>query len=462
MRINREDPSWTAPHSVPEPRDDIVLLATAWLSEFADAKTWRQRLASTRDHFQAAKSRWMNGEMAPLYDPTDRAAWYVFQGNAYANDRMNWVPEEAVRIVPILTRIGTELERLIAIPGSEARTSRLMNADRSQPDGGLFELLVAIAYSRNGWDTEFARERPGVGRMHDINVKKGRRSWAVECKRMDRSGYEARERVRGENLARPVHDLALDASRSIFMQVAFDAELDALPDDYLSRRAFAYLRGSGSDYWSDGEGMGIIREIDWSLTHKVLAVDDVYYGSSRMIELLVGYYNHEFAHTMAAKWRPAHKRPFWAEAVYQASVVSWRNRSMTAIQKKARHFRSVVAKAAAQLPKNRPGVVHVGVESWGGGAVDAARHVFNLLEATDFDPGDSRLRWVYGTYFAPELTTRSDETWAVEETTISYRVSRHQTPEPLPHHMLLTPEAKINEGVHWDPDSQRPLIRQSF
>ena len=77
----------------------------------------------------------------------------------------------------------------------------------------------------------------------------------------------------------------------------------------------------------------------------------------------------------------------------------------------------------------------------------------------DFDPGDSRLRWVYGEYLAPEVTTRSDESWAIEETSASYRVGRHGTREPLPYHMLLTPEAKINHGVHWDPASQFPLER---
>ncbi len=33
-----------------------------------------------------------------------------------------------------------------------------------------------------------------------------------------------------------------------------------------------------------------------------------------MIELLSGSYDHEADHSMAAKWRPAEKRPFYAEA----------------------------------------------------------------------------------------------------------------------------------------------------
>ncbi|ETI63515.1 hypothetical protein C100_12320 [Sphingobium sp. C100] len=459
MRKSPEDPSWTAPRTGMDWRDDVVLLATAWLAELANGRTWAARIAATRDRFLLAKTEWGEGRMVPLYDPKDTAAWYVFQANAYAADRLNWVPEEAVRMVPTFTRIGEELPKLLEIPGAEARAARLMNADRSQPDGGLFELLVALAYRRAGWDTRFVTERPGIAKTPDLFVSKGRRRWAVECKRMDRSSYQSREKARGEMLANAVHALALANGRSIAMTVVIDAELADLPDDYLVRRAASYFEHPRNAVWADEAGMGVIEEIDWSLARRVLAVDDVYFGSSRMIELLLGGYDHDFSHTMAGQWRPAPERPFWASALYQASVVSWRNVSIPAIRKKARHFRSVVAGATKQLPKDRPGVVHVGVESWSGGDVDGARHIFNKLEMLDFDPVDTRLRWVYGEYIAPEVTTRSDESWAIEETSASYRVGRHGTAEPLPNHMLLTPEHSIKHGVHWDPVSQRPLKR---
>lgn len=459
MRISPDDPDWTAPRTGWDWQDEKVLLASAWFAELANKRTWQKRMAATRDHFFAAKERWAKGEAVSFYDRSDTAAWYIFQANAYATDRENWVPEQAVRVAPTFTRIGEELTALLAIPGAEDRAARLMNADRSQPDGGLFELLVALAYRRAGWKTEFVPERPGVAKTHDLNVQKGRRHWAVECKRMDRSSYDARERVRSEDLMSAVHREALAASRSIYMQVAFDAELADLPDDYLRRRAAAYLADKAPAYWRDEHGMGTIREIDWRLIRKILAKDFVYFGSSRMIELLIGGYNHNFGHSMAGKWRPSRERPFWADALYQASVVAWRNRSRYAIRKKAMHFRSVVTKAAQQLPKDRPGVVHVGVESWSGPEADAVRHIRNKLEMMDFDPGDTRLRWVYGEYVAPEVTTRQNESWGIEETSASYRVGSHRTAEPLPYHMLLTPEDEINNGVHWNPESQSPMIK---
>jgi hypothetical protein len=82
--------------------------------------------------------------------------------------------------------------------------------------------------------------------------------------------------------------------------------------------------------------------------------------------------------------------------------------------------------------------------------VDAMRHVRNFVQARTFAPSTSRLRWVYGSYFVPELTTRRNETWALTETTAPYKIGSHRTSEPLPGHMLVSPEGEGRPGVHWD------------
>lgn len=54
---------------------------------------------------------------------------------------------------------------------------------------------------------------------------------------------------------------------------------------------------------------GFIRPVNWRLTRSVMAEDFVYYGGSRMIELLAGHYQHELDYRMAAKWRQARTDP---------------------------------------------------------------------------------------------------------------------------------------------------------
>ena len=144
MKISSDDPDWTAPRTGTDWRDDDVLLACAWLAELVPKRSWANRIDATRDRFLAAKARWATGDPTPFYDPADTAAWYIFQARAYADDRMNWVPEEAVRMTPTFTRVGKELAALIAIPGAEERAARLMHDHVESFETSMRKVLVSV------------------------------------------------------------------------------------------------------------------------------------------------------------------------------------------------------------------------------------------------------------------------------------------------------------------------------
>jgi hypothetical protein len=445
------DPSWTAPRDGQDWVDEDVLRATRWLRSFVPQREMERRLDAARETLLAARESIREGRAAPNHDPTDLAAWFILQAEAFAADRQYWVPEAAVRVNPTMTRLGKEFDRLTTIIGVEERAARLMTSERRQPDAGLFELLVALAYRRGGWEeVRFVPELPGISRTPDIHVARPRKRWAVECKRMMPSHYAAKEKLRGEALAAPVHALSLELGESIVVEVGYKIELTEVPEDYLPTRMRPLVSARCLDPWEDDIAFGQVRPVNWPLTRKVLAKDDVYFGSSRMIELLAGHYMHEADHSIAAKWRPSPARPAWAEAVFQASVVSWVSVSPTAVERKARHFKAILANAEGQLPNDRPGVIHVGMENMAGDHVDHMRHLSNWLEARFFEARNSRLRWVYGHYFVPELTTRKDESWAITETVAPFRIGYHRTEWPLPNQLLVTPADEMTDGVHWE------------
>lgn len=95
-------------------------------------------------------------------------------------------------------------------------------------------------------------------------------------------------------------------------------------------------------------------------------------------------------------------------------------------------------------------MIHVGIEGSASSQIAAVRHFRNLLEAKKFFPKTSRLRWVYGNYFMPELTTRPDETWAFTETSVPYKIGSHRVKWPLPDHLLVSSEERLHDGMHWD------------
>ena len=448
MRMN---PNWTAKRSGHDWRDDELMLAVAWLKSFVPRIQMERRLDAAKERLLEARKQMREGLQVPFFDPADVAAWYILQAETFAYDRAYWTPEGAMRIAPYLTRIGKELPLLLSVRNVEERAARIMLAERRQPDGGIFELLVGLAYRRGGWtDVEFVQEKRGLERTPDLHVSRPRSHWAVECKRLAVSSYATKENQRGIVLAEKVHAFLLEQYRSSVVEVVYKVELEDVPDEYLVGRVQAAMERASTEPVEDEIGAIRVRPVNWELTRSVLREDYVYYGSTRMIELLAGSYAHDANHSMAAKWRPWEDRPEYADAVYQASVVTWQSASAAATRQKARHFKKTLVDANGQLPGDRPGAIHIGIESYSGAKIDAFRHVRNSLQSRYFDPGKSRLRWVYGNYFVPEATTRQDESWAFTETMVPYRVGSHRTKWPLPDHMLVSPEGKNFSGMHWD------------
>lgn len=445
-----QNPYWIAPRTKQDWRDEDVLRAVTWLKSFVPENQMNQRLDAARRHLIEARLRQREGHSANLFDSADVVAWYIFQAETFATDRNYWTQEGALSIVPTLTRLGKELDLLLSIHGVETRASRLMLAEKKQPDAGLFELLVALAYRRGEWPrVEFVPETPGLGRTPDIHIFRPGCRWAVECKRLMPSPYAANEKLRGEQLAGPIHSLSIECGVSCVVEVVYKRELAQVPDDYLIEHVRGALRLESRTQWDDEIARGRVRPVNWHLARHVLDQDDVYFGGSRMIELLAGSYSHEADHSLSAIWTPAPARPSYAEDVDHASVVSWRSGSLSAMTKKARHFRKTLGGAENQLPTDRPSVIHIGLESYAGAQVDHFRHVQNMLEARDFKVRNSRLRWVYGNYFAPEATTHENEAWALTETMAPYKIGSHRTAWPLPNHLLMSPEQEARPGVHW-------------
>lgn len=449
--VMTQSPLWLAQRHGQNWCDSDVRAAIAWMTEPLDGQAWKRRLDQTRFFFEAACRNWAEGDRTPLFDSRDLAAWYVFQSNAYgeAKLRHEWYEPEAFRIAPIFKRIGQVLPDLAKIEGAQARAAKILTAGRQQPDDGLFELLVAAAYKRQGWDkVAFVPEIRGGPRTHDIDASHGRRRWAIECKRIGRSGYASREFARGQTLAAPVHKLCKDSRRSIVVEVKYKTELSAVDNNYLVEHASIYLSDPKRDRWDDDTAQGQCREVGVAL-RTVLSADDVFFGSSRMIQLAAGSYNAQADHDVAGDWHPSEGRPFHAHAVNQLSIVSWLSSSFAAAQQKAKHFKQVIAGAVGQFPRDRPSVVHVGYELTSGNGADFWRDHLNREEMRTFDPQGSRLRYVYGNYMLPEHTISPNESSALTETTATYPVGRPSTLGPLPLHFLFS-DGEVTPGGYWD------------
>lgn len=314
---------WLAPREGQDWRDEESLAAIEWLTAAIPEESWRKRLNSVRSTFESARERWAIGERIPLYDPGDRIAWYIFQANAYASEREDWVEHEAYRIAPVFRRLGQLLPNLRRVGWVEGRVAQLMTGGKSSPDNGIYELLVAGAYARRGWPhVAFVSEKPGISKTPDLDIRRGRVAWAVECKRVGPSEYGKQERILAEAITAAAHAECARAGASLDIRIGFLDELTNIRASYLADRVTAYLT-SGSSSWRDEFGFGYIQPINWGPMRTILRDDDVYFGSSRMIELLIGKYNPALDYSVVGDWLPAEGRPFHATDMKRTSVIGW-------------------------------------------------------------------------------------------------------------------------------------------
>ena len=251
-------------------------------------------------------------------------------------------------------------------------------------------------------------------------------------------------------MASHVHDLSERTGHSFVLDVRFHEELSNYSEKYLADRITDVLPVNQALEHSDGRADILLRPVAWDLIRYVLAADYVYVGSSRMMEIISGHHEHAAAHSLRVRCRRAPDRPSYADAIYHASLVNWASHSDASRKAKARHFKKKIADAEGQLPDDRPGTIHVGMQSIGHNAVDQYRHLSNAIAAREFENQGSRLRWVYGNYFLIEVTTRENESCAMEESMAPYRIGRHKTGEPLPGHLLVADDQLGVSGLHWD------------
>lgn len=413
---------------------------------------WRQRRFASLERFMNAATGNLvqdPSDAGRFFSEDDQFAWYLFLGQASLDHPTVYDFMYGSRVLPILRTIGRNLELLKGVEGVGLRVQRMVGPERRQPNGGLFELLVAAAYRREGAEVRFIPEQPGVKKTHDMDVRIRGREWAVECKRMEIGEYTENERTRARELWLPTAHELQRRGLNVLAKVRFTSELVAISPEYLAHHAVRWMSGGflQPHSWEDQLGSGRIGLLDMAPLKTVLKENDVALHSSRMIELLTGSYKRnakviKVLHTTLAD------NPLYIDACDQAIVLDWESNSPDAIDGKARDVLKRLSDSTRQLPDNRPSVVHIGLEAVDGDDVEKLRYEKVKNTVSNFDAKGKQLEYVYVSWFAPECPPDSGE--AFDETCHwGGRMPGHL--RPLKNDMLvLAPGASTRPGVHWN------------
>ena len=236
-----------------------------WFKELMPKNEWVKRRETVAKWFyQSLVGEFVDPSgLGRFFNDRDQFAWYLFLGEAFTDHPWNYEPVYGCRVIPVLAAIGRSLDTLIALPGFTARAERLLGAEKSQPNGVLFEMLVAAKYANAGATVEFVSEVPGRKRTHDLNVCLDGKEWAVECKRMEVGQYVEKERQLMRELWLPASFTLATAKRSTLLNVDFKIELEDVDLGYLKEKSDTFLRSRRSSFsWGDETADGILSDLD--------------------------------------------------------------------------------------------------------------------------------------------------------------------------------------------------------
>lgn len=435
----------------PEPRPDFwpnnpeLRRAVDWFKGFMPHEQWIQRReqAARRLYLSAIG---VNSGDGRFFDTKDSFGWYLFLAEALLDHIGNYDYVFGSRVVPIFERIGRDLDLLLQIEGIEPRIQRIVTKKRGQPNGGLFELLVAACYRRTGAHVAFVDEKPGEVRTHDMDVTLHGQTWAIECKRMEVGEYGERERLQVGRLWKASSEHLAQLERSTLCRASFHVELSNIPTDYLAEKVHLWLTsGQEGLAWDDAISTGSIETLDLKPLQNVLATDIVLGSSHRILELLTGRYVRNAQYQTLLKIRPG-DNPRYVEACDHAVVLHWESLSDAALNGKARDIRKKLSEATDQLPDGRQSIIHIGFEAVEGDRVERLRYEKILTTARQFDPGDKQLEYVYCHYLVPE--SPPDQCWAFDET-MQWCPIRARHAKPLDDSFLVLETADNRTGPYW-------------
>ena len=287
------------------------------------------------------------------------------------------------------------------------------------PDGGIFELAVALRYAREpGLVVEFIPEQ--AHRMADLLVKDaydlGLDGIHVECKRLRPSVYENAEKKRVNEILDRVNDIIHAHKLSISIDVTFTSELTAVPLDYLINRLktmapFEAVKDEGAS-WKDEHGQGSIRPSDLSAVRRDTDGSYLIVGS-KLARLLAGGVRLEEQFHLVCGGKPYPNDPRFIDEIRYGSVVFWRCSSEQSIDARARHVKSKLADIDRQVARAPFAIAHIGMDVERDNLAADLRRERNLATLACFRP-NSKLIEVDLHYFMPRAS--EEVSWMIDET----------------------------------------------
>lgn len=386
---------------------------------------------------------------------SDDMGWYLFLCQQALEDPMCMDISQAQRALPFLAGIGSRWAHAGAVKGLTRKLDELLTDYRKDPDGLLFEVLVALSYAQSGWSVECVEE--GATKSADLIVCRGDRELFVECKRLSRkTAYAETERQQFLRLWDRAKHVLLENRQWVWFKGTFHVDPGELPDDFLTEVFRAAL--------PIGKGERLVHDSDRATIHARLIDSASVRG--HMDKFRVKANSPMESRLLGGDWAPENAAVTIIQMIKTSQVVDCEAPvlgtyiedigfacgftrgfdSAVSIDKKARDITKLLSKAVEQVPDDKPSIIHIAAETMEGIEVERRRteKIFSQIPAFITNKPVLAIR-----FHRLQGHQRVEKLYEMDETVDKFQIDGVRLRD-IPPCVVVPAGTAMQRGSHWE------------
>lgn len=438
-------------------RDDEILRAgiSPFLAQMTEAE-WDERREKIFEALRSIDLGENLSEARPIRVQDDEIAWYLFLCQQALEDPLCMDVNQLARAAPFFAGLGERWPHAHRVTGIEGKVRDILWDYKKDPDGLIFELLVALSYAQLGWSVELLDVKPPE-KSPDMRVYRDGVEFFVECKRLARrTEYAVRERDKYLRMWDTAKMVLAENAEWLWFRGVFHVDVEKLPDDFLKtifERSLP-LKLKDALIYDGPEATIHARHID---SHRVRShfMSNKVKANSPMLQRLLGddwaplnssVSVAHYARISEVVDCPAGVLGRYIEDISWACGFTREFDSPLSIEKKSKDLVKQISDAAKQLPKDAPSVIHVALETSEGPEVERARTA-KLLEKIPAFKVEKPVMAIR--VHRIQANACIDKLWEFDETVEKFQAG----PAPdalLPTNVIVPDHADFKDGSHWE------------
>lgn len=434
---------------------DLKICFNALLSYFKPGE-WEARRRKILKEI-AKKDLYDFDRFSILEKHTDKICLYLVLAELAINDPMCGDSSQAAKSLPVMFGIGRIWHRKESVLNFDKKIVEIIGNYRKEPDGLLFEVLVALNYADLGWQVEMLLVAPNE-KTPDLHVQSGDSKFFVECKRQSRqSAYSNAEGVAFEKMwQRAQNEITVKNLQDFWLDIVFHEELHKLPEDFLNNVII-------NNHFLDRDSVVIVNDELATIKYRRNNYSTInqYMSSNKLknersiLRHLIGQdwagLNSRGALVISAEysnlcWCEAGTSSAYIDSISSAFGSTFQCDCPASIDAKARDVKKLLVDAVKQMPADKKSLIHIMIENSEGFKIDSLRSKKINDMFTAFEPGKMIEMVLLNSLRCNDVTQLVID---VDETFQSWVVPKIPVSN-LPELMILPPNTQKFHNQHWN------------